>query len=337
MSYNQNSGYGQALINAVHAAVPTFGRIFVVLDPDDTDEENYQKMQEVFAPKEGIVRFYTSLSDAYDATESNNNDVIVLDGNSTHTLTAELNVAKSRVHFVGLDYLMGVHRKQGQSSKINIGVTTDTGDVSAILNTGVRNSFRGLKISSTNTTLAQALYAFADGGEYTYMEDCEVVFLGKLTTTTVADFACNADTGMYVNCAFGSTAQEITANGTRPNVLVSGAAVAAGKKLRDCRFVDCDFLYKCGDTDNRLVYGANATDVERMLTFENCKFFNNPLSAQKPGVAVDFGAGQTEGAVLLDAACSIVDITVMGATGEGVYTLAPSSPTYATSGLSVNS
>ena len=74
-----------------------------------------------------------------------------------------------------------------------------------------------------------------------------------------------------------------------------------------------------------------------MLTFENCKFFNNPLSAQKPGVAVDFGAGQTEGAVLLDAACSIVDITVMGATGEGVYTLAPSSPTYATSGLSVNS
>jgi hypothetical protein len=335
--YNQNSGYGQALFNAVHQAVPTFGRIFIVLDPDDTDEENYQRMQEVFrTDPNGRVRFFTSLSDAYDAAESNNNDVIIFDGNSTHVLTAELNVTKDRVHFVGLDYLMGIHRKQGQSSKITIGVTTATGDVGAIINTGVRNSFRGLKITSTNT-LTQALYAFMDGGEYTYMEDCEVAMLSKLTTATCADFACNSDTGMYVNCSFGTTVNEITANGTRPNVLVSGEAVASGKKLRDVRFVDCDFLYKCGDTDNRFVYGANATDVERMLSFENCKFINNVLSAQTPGVAVDFGAAQTEGAVFLDSRCAVVDVTVMAATGETIYVMAPSSPTYATSGLSVAS
>lgn len=162
--YNQNAGYGSALLNAVASAIPTFGRVFVVLNSSDTDEENYQRMQDVFpVDPNGVVRFFTSLSAAYDATESNNNDVIVLDGNSTHTLTAELNVSKNRVHFVGLDYLLGIHRKQGQSSKINIGVTTDTGDVCAILNTGVRNSFRGLKITNSNT-LTQSLYAFGGGG-----------------------------------------------------------------------------------------------------------------------------------------------------------------------------
>jgi hypothetical protein len=58
-------------------------------------------MQDIFTPdNDGNPRFFTSLATAYAATESNNNDVIILDGNSTHTLTAELNVTNNRVHFV---------------------------------------------------------------------------------------------------------------------------------------------------------------------------------------------------------------------------------------------
>jgi hypothetical protein len=297
MSYNMNSGYGQALLNAVHSAVPTFGRIFVVVSSSDYAGERYQKLQEVFKPYKGLVRFYTSLSTAYDATEDGNHDVIVLDGKTTHTLTAELNVTKSRVHFVGLDYLMGVHRTQGQSSKINIGVTTATGDVTAILNTGVRNSFRGLKITNNNT-LTQALYCFGDGGEYTYMEDCEVAYLAKLTTATVADLLCNGDSSHYKNCSFGTTVNEITANGARPNVLVSRETIT-GKVARDVKFENCEFLYKCGDTDNRWVYGANATDVERKMFFVNCIFFNSLLAAQTMTLGMHFASAQTEGAVIV--------------------------------------
>lgn len=298
--YNQNSGYGQAILAAVHSAIGgTFGNVFLVFNSSDTDEANYQIAQELFDyDPAGRIRFFTSLSDAYDATESNNNDVIVLDGNSTHTLTAELNVTKNRVHFVGLDYLLGIHRKQGQSSKINIGVTTDTGDVACILNTGVRNSFRGLKITNSNT-LTEALYAFADGGEYTYVEDCEIAYLAKLTTATVADLACNGDTSHYKNCAFGTTVNEITANGARPNVLLTDEAVATGKHARDVRFEGCDFLYKCGDTDNRFVYGANATDVERLAYFKDCLFFNSLLAAQTMTLGMHFASAQTEGAVIL--------------------------------------
>ena len=119
---NQNSGYGQAMLHAIHTAVGgTFGNVMVVMNSDNTDEKNYQHMQDLFPPDtDGNVRFFTSLESAYAATESNNNDVIILDGNSTHALAAMMTVSNSRVHFIGLDYLLGIHRAYGQSSKVAI-------------------------------------------------------------------------------------------------------------------------------------------------------------------------------------------------------------------------
>jgi hypothetical protein len=40
---------------------------------------------------------------AYDAAESNNNDIILLDGQTAHTVTEMLTVSKNRIHFVGMD------------------------------------------------------------------------------------------------------------------------------------------------------------------------------------------------------------------------------------------
>jgi hypothetical protein len=79
MNYNQNSGYGAAILHSVRSAVPTFGNVFIVFDADDTDEANYNNMMDVFrTDSQGLVRFYTTIASAYAATESNNNDVIIL-------------------------------------------------------------------------------------------------------------------------------------------------------------------------------------------------------------------------------------------------------------------
>ena len=87
----------------------------------------------MFTPdNDGRVRFYTSLATAYAATESNNNDVIILDSNSTHTLTAMLTVANNRVHFFGLDHLLGIRRRYGQRTKVSLGVTTAATDIGTI-------------------------------------------------------------------------------------------------------------------------------------------------------------------------------------------------------------
>lgn len=204
---NQNAGYGNAMLSAIHTACGgTFGNVHVVMNSSDTDESNYEHIQNLFInDSDGRIRFFTSLSSAYDATESNNNDVIILDGNSTHTLTAMLTVSKNRVHFVGLDYLLGLHRAYGQSTKVSLGVTTAATDICTVLNTGVRNSFRGIKFLNSNT-VTEGIYCFVDGGEYTYMEDCEIYKSTDLDVTGASEFVCNADSPEYINCTFGSLA-----------------------------------------------------------------------------------------------------------------------------------
>jgi len=334
MSWNQNAGYGNAMLSAIHTAVGgTFGNVFVVMNSSDTDEGNYQHIQDLFpVDGDGRVRFYTSLSDAYTATESNNNDVIILDGNSTHTLTAMLTVSKSRVHFIGLDYLMGIHRSTGQSTKISLGVTTAATDIATILNTGVRNSFRGIKFLNANT-VTEGIYCFVDGGEYTYMENCEVYKSTDLDVTGAAEFVCNADNPLYVNCTFGSLADARSGTVIRANVLFTKGIAGTGLVTRDATFRNCQFWIQCTDTANRFCYGANATDIERLCLFDNCNFICNGASSAIPAQNVAFGATLTVGAVLLKNCSSLLASTAMSTT-TGVF-VDGAVPTAGTTGISV--
>lgn len=312
-NYNQNSGYGAAGIAAVHNAVPTVGRIFVVLSSSDLAEERYDRLQALFPPDpQGQIRFYNSLATAYADTTSNNHDVIVLDGDTTHTLSAELNVTNNRVHFVGLDYLMGIRRRYGHSTKVSLGVTTAAGDQSTVLNSGVRNSFRGIKFMNSNT-VAQGIYCFMDGGEYTYMEGCEIYKSTDLDQTGAAELVCNGDSSMYVDCYIGSTVNAISGAIIRPCVLMSRGTIS-GKAARDTTFERCIFARNCGNAANRFIYGANANDVERMCFMNECVFWNTALAAGTPAQNVAFGAAQTDGSVLLNNCVAVNSGTAMSTT-----------------------
>lgn len=335
MGYNQNSGYGMALLNAIHSAVPTFGNVFVVMDPDDTDEENYQRLQEVMrVDPRGKVRFYTSLASAYAATESNNNDVIVLDGNSTHELSAMLTVSNNRVHFVGLDWLLGERRRYGQSSKINLGVTTAATDIATLKVTGVRCSFRGIKFTNANT-VTEGIYCVADGGEYTYFENCEMYKSTDLDQTGAAELVANGDSSHYVNCYIGSTVDAISGAIIRPCVTFSRELAASGKVARDVTFEGCIFARKFGNSANRFMYGAEATAVERLCLIKDCIFWAAKLSTAIPAQNIAFGATLTDGNVLLKDSTSINAGTAMSTT-TGVFT-ADTTPdaTGAAAGISI--
>lgn len=315
MSRNQNASYGNAMLSAIHTAFgATFGNVFVVLNSSDTDENNYQHMQDLFTPDDdGRVRFYTSLSDAYDATESNNNDVIILDGNSTHNLSAMLTVSKNRVHFVGLDYLLWVHRAYGQSSKVSLGVTTAATDIATVKNTWVRNSFRGIKFLNSNT-VTEGIYCFVDGGEYTYIEDCEIYKSTDLDVTGAAEFVCNADSPLYKNSTFGSLADARSGSVVRAAMLFTAWLAWSGKVARDVLIEKCNFWIQCTSTENRFVYWANATDVERTAVFDRCRFICNGASSAIPAQNVAFGATLTVWNVLLDNCVSIEAWTAMSTT-----------------------
>jgi hypothetical protein len=318
MNFNKNSGYGQAMINAIHGAVPTFGRILMVLSPSDTSGERYTRAQEVFSSDpSGRVRFFGSVADAYTEAESNNNDVIVLDGNTTHTLTSMLTVSKSRVHFVGMDWLLGLRRRYGQSTKINLGVTTAATDIATMKVTGVRCSFRGIKFTNANT-VTEGIYTVADGGEYTYFENCEMYKSTKLDQTGAAELVANGDSSHYKDCYIGSTVDAISGAIIRPCVLFTAGIVGTP---RDNTFENCIFARKCGNTANRFMYGAGDI-MERLCLIENCKFWASATSTATPAQNVAFSVAQTVGSVLLNNCVSINAGTAMSTT-VGVFVNGP--------------
>lgn len=262
---------------------------------------------------------------AIDAAVTNNNDVIWIDGDSTVVETAMVSITKNRIHTIGVG---GSSRHFGQGAKISIGVTTAATDIACIQNTGVRNTFTGIKVISDNT-VAEGLYAFAEGGEFSIFHNCEFYKSTDLDDAGASEFLHNGDSAQFYDCTFGSTANE-TGN-IRANVLVT--ATLSGKKCRDSYFENCLFFSKADDTDKVMVYGANATDVERMLMFKDCTFMNNILSAGTPAHAVGFGAAQTQGSVILKN-CTSVDCTVMAQAAVGIY-VDGAVPTFATTGVSV--
>lgn len=199
--WNKNSNYGRSLVDFARTVCPTFGNILVVMNSSDSDEANYQHLQDVFTPDDGNIRFFTSLSAAYTAAESNNNDIILIDGNSTHSVSSMLTVAKNRIHFVGMD---GGGRLTAQGAKIEMGVTGVATDLAPILVTGTRNSFRNLKVINASTT-NESLYGFIDNGEGTMIENCSFIKTAGLDDAGWANFWMAGDSLTMKNCVLGQS------------------------------------------------------------------------------------------------------------------------------------
>jgi len=263
-------------------------------------------------------RAFKTLAYAYTKVTSNNFDIICLIGSDTHVLTEMLTVAKNRVAIIGLDNSPG--RNYGQAAKVSLGVTTAATDIGTIKDNGVRNVYQNIKFMNSNT-VAEGIYCFVDAGEYTQLLNCEIYKSTDLNVTGAAELVCNGDSSTYINCYIGSTANAITGAIIRPTVLMT-KAIVSGKVARDVSFIDCTFARKCGNVANRFVYGANASDVERMCLFKNCIFWNAALAAATPAQNVAFGASQTQGSVLLKGCTAIGAATAMSTT-TGVFVDGP--------------
>jgi hypothetical protein len=296
-----------------------FGDVFYVDATNGSDSNTGKTPDEAFA----------TISAANAAATSNNHDVILISAYASHAQTAMLEVSKSRLHFVGTDLRGGFG--MGARTRVTMGVTAAATDLGVIQNTGVGNTFSSLKLDSSNTK-DESLYGLVEAGEYSVYERCEIYKSTDLDVTGAAEVANNGDGAQWLNCTFGSSANIVADNVIRANMLLTGGIVA-GKKCRDNIIDSCIFLTKAGGTEHVDIYGANATDVERMFLVKDSVFFNNPLSAALPAHAVGFGAAQTEGAVILKN-CTSVDHTVMAQAAVGIY-VDGAVPTFATSGVSV--
>lgn len=290
------------------------GKVIFVNPTNGSDSNTGLKMEKPVA----------TIAKAYTLVTSNNHDVIVLSASSGLAESDELAVTKNRIHFWGMD---AVGRYYGQRSRWTMGVTTGTA-IAIVKNTGVGNTFSNIKFDSSDT-LSTSKYAFAEGGEYTVLEHCEIYSSGQVSVATAAQLLMNGDSAYVRKCFIGSMATAMTAANT--NVLLTRETIS-GKVARDVTFEDCIFALKSTSATASHLHATTATDVERFLLLKNCIMMVAKLSTATVGDAIIVDSAQTEGQILL-VNTGNANSTAIATTGSvGVTYFGPEVATAATIG-----
>jgi hypothetical protein len=256
---------------------------------------------------------------------TNANDVVLLDGTTTHTISTMLTVAKNRCHFFGLD---GVGRLNSQVAKIVVPATSVAGNVAVIKNTGTRNTFRNLKIIQQGTNVAQ-VNAFWDTGEGTFALNCHFSHTSLLTTAAVSALKFAGDTCHYEKCQIGD-----------PTVYRTGASQMAMRLAQYARysyFVECEFVNASSQTSAMLVGCDSTTAVIGWIKFTRCGFNGSLLSdgataGAQPAVGVV--SALTSGYLLFDE-CASFNCTLLTSTDASVLNKAQASAATAGGGIAV--
>lgn len=332
MSYNANSGYGRALVDMVHSLVPTFGRILVVMSTSDASDERYQRVQEIMkTDSNGMLRFYNTLEAAYDAATSNNNDVILLDGDTTHAVSAGIAWTKNRINIIGMD---GGDRLVQQGAKVQLSGAVDSAYV--LKATGVRNSFRNIKFIQASTH-ANALTVLQEGGEGNLYKNCSFVFgvVDNLDQTTAHEVLAGSDSATFLNCTFGS------------DTLLTSAArsvfhidqVTSGQEFKSNILKECNFIISSSSSTATFVRLDAVGDILFSNIFDHCNFVASVDSAGGAAIAEasQTGTGTVKGilAYMYPATAGVTDFsTATSGRNAATYVLAPS-PTAGTAGLGI--
>jgi hypothetical protein len=298
-SFNQNSGYGMALLNMLASRVGALGRIFVVMKSTNSSNKNYLITNQVVRPDAlGQIRFFGTLLEAYNACESNNNDVILLDGNSAHTLATGLVWAKNRINVFGLD---GGERAVQQGVKVQV-----TGDVAiayVLKVTGSRNSFRNIKFiqGSTNAAALNVIQAAGEGNLY---EDCSVVFgvANNLGSASASEMLMGEDAGTFKRVSFGSDVLlKSAASAVMTLDAITGASSADGAKSN--RFIECEFVVMSSSANALCVKLADTAGAKFLNRFSECSFIA-VINATNVAIAITnaiaSAAGFVEGSLVFE-------------------------------------
>jgi hypothetical protein len=252
-----------------------------------------------------------TVAKALSMATTNHDDVIVLSTNAVHTLTAMLDVSINRVHFVGDVY----GRTYGQRARMYMGVTTAVTDVFAVKNTGVGNTFSGIKFWSDNTS-AYTVASVGEGGEYACYRNCEFYNSTLLNSNTRAELVLNGDSAQFYNCTLGSLADAVVGNVVRPAVLMTAGTVGTGLVSRDVLFDNCKFWKKAGGAGTSFIKIASTADLERGMELKDCTFIASVLGS-KPDTAIT-SATLTNGYVMLSGSTCAFNCTATG-TATGIW------------------
>lgn len=285
---------------AIARALPfTTGKTLFVVNSSDT---NYADFVSEFPPDgDGDVRVFATLELAYAAALTNRNDIVVLSGQNTHTVAAQIAWSKNRIRVYGLDWLLGDKRVTQQSSKIAFLLGTEA-IACPIKVTGVRNSFHGIKFIQ-NSTNAAGIYAHIAAGEGSLYEDCSFIMENSSNTdlTTCSELLCGEDAGTFRNCSFGTDVILSTAARAVMQLdAVTGSASGEGAKSN--RFIDCEWMIMSTSASALLIKLADTAGAKFLNIFVRptlAAVINQTNSAITLDDAIASASGYVEGNFLV--------------------------------------
>lgn len=283
--YNRNAGYGLYEMIRAHVNIPVMGKVLFVIPSTDA---NYQRYAEIVkTDPEGVVRLYTTLAAAYDAATTNANDVIVLAGNATHSVTTGIAWSKNRIHVLGMD---GGDRYMQQGSKVQ-NATADTTQY-VIKVTGVRNTFRNIKFIQAGTA-ATCLTVLEEGGEGNLYKNCSFVFgvVSNLDLTTAHEVVAGSDSATFIKCTFGADTLLTSADRSVFDI----DQVTTDQEFKDNVLEDCLFIISTSETAANLIRVRASSDVLFSNIFIRPMFIASVDSAG--GVAVTDAVESVSGLV----------------------------------------
>ena len=241
---------------------------------------------------------------AYNKMTSGAHDYCIMSANSGFTFTAELDVSKSRVHFLGLD---GASRYFGPGTKWSMS-TGGSANSAVVKNMGVRNTFTAIKVTNDDSSTS---FAVADGGEYTQWTGVEMINTQNLGTVTDAHLLCNVDSGYFLRCVIGSSVGSNQVTGSRGNVLFTRVTIP-NSVCRDTIYEDCLFPIETNSASGAsCMLFTTSTDVERILWLKKCVFWGTKLSTTIDN-ALQIDTAQLEGDIFMDR-CTVHGIAGMNA------------------------
>jgi len=332
MNYNLNSGYGQLLANQIAAAVgPVFGKIHVVV-PSGDNASKKQMLSDIFTPDvEGHVRFFATLEAAYAACTSNADDIILLSGHSSHSVSTGIAWSKSRIHVIGMD---GGYRLVQQGAKVELSGAVDSAYVVKV--TGVRNSFINVKFIQSSTH-ANALTVVQDGGEGTLYKNCSFVFgvANNLNGTTAHEFLAGSDSATYLSCTFGS--DTLLTSGARSVFHID--QVTTSQEFKSNILRECIFIISSSSSTATFVRLDAVGDILFTNVFDRCTFVASVDSAGGAAIAetAQTGTGTVKGVLVFayPATFNSTDFSTATSGRNAAIQIVAPVPTAGTSGIGV--
>jgi hypothetical protein len=256
-------------------------------------------------------------------------DTIALSTNTSHTLSASLDVTKSRINFIGVDFF-GRFLQQGAKVQVTSGA-----NAYVIKDTGVRNSFVNIKFIQSSTD-ATALTVFQGGGEGTLFQNCSFTFgvANNLDETTASEFVAGTDSATFINCTFGS--DTLLTSAARTVFLID---IVNTTEFKSNQLHNCTFSISSSSSTATFVKLAATTDILFSNLFKECTFYASVDSAGGAalGIASFTGTGTNKGTIAYDR-CSffnVTDVATATSGGNAATQIVAAVPTAGTAGIGV--